>query len=91
MARWDNIKILQAVDKHQERAGGGAVWGLNGCQLMDELAGTQILDDKLVRGFLRELEILAAEGYLTFRAYDPSENTRRSWPTIILSRSATSP
>jgi hypothetical protein len=25
MARWDNIEILQAVDKHQERVGGGAV------------------------------------------------------------------
>jgi hypothetical protein len=80
MARWENIKILQAVDKHQERVGGGAVWGLNGCQLMDEVAGTQISDDKLVRGFLHELEILAAEGYLTFGANDPSENTRRSWP-----------
>lgn len=80
MARWDNIKILQAVDKHQERGGGGAIWGLNGCQLMDEVAGTQISEDKLVRGFLQELEILAAGGYLTFRAYDQSENTRRSWP-----------
>lgn len=80
MACWDNIEILQAVDKRQERVGGGAVWGLNGCQLMDEVAGKQLLDDKLVRGFLQELEILAAEGYLTFRAYDQSENTRRSWP-----------
>ena len=47
---------------------------------MDEIAGTQIFDDKLVRGFLQEPEILAAEGYLTFRAYVQSENTRRSWP-----------
>jgi uncharacterized protein (TIGR02391 family) len=80
MARWDNITILQAVDKHQERVGGGAVWGLNGCLLMDEVAGAQISEDKFVRGFLQELEILAAEGYLTFRAYEQSENTRRSWP-----------
>ena len=47
---------------------------------MDEIAGRQILEDKLIRGFLQELEILAAEGYLTFRAYDPTEYTRRSWP-----------
>jgi uncharacterized protein (TIGR02391 family) len=80
MARWDNITILQAVDRHQERFGGGVVSGLNGCQLMDEIAGRQIMDDKLVRGFLQELEILADEGYLTFKAYDPSENSRRSWP-----------
>lgn len=78
--RWDNIRILQAVDRHQERVGGGAVWGLNGCQLMNEIASAQVLDDKLVRGFLQELEILADEGYLTFTAYDPSEQTRRSWP-----------
>ena len=24
--RWDNITILQAVDRHQERFGGGEVW-----------------------------------------------------------------
>jgi uncharacterized protein (TIGR02391 family) len=80
MARWDNTEILRAVDKHQESVGGGAVRGLNGCRLMDEVAAKQVMDDKLVRGFLQELEILAAEGYLTFRAYDQSENTRRSWP-----------
>lgn len=77
---WDNISILQAVDRHQERFGGGAAWGVNGCALMDEIAGQQVTDDKLVRGFLQELEILAAENYLTFRAYDTSENGRRSWP-----------
>jgi hypothetical protein len=47
---------------------------------MNEIAGAQVFDDKLVRGFLRELEILANEGYLTFTAYDSSEQTRRSWP-----------
>lgn len=77
---WDNIAILQAVDRHQERFGGGAVWGVNGCALMDDIAGQQVTDDKLVRGFLQELEILAAEKYLTFRAYDISENAARSWP-----------
>lgn len=80
LIRWDNIQILQAVDRHQERFGGGAVWGVNGCALMDELAGQQVTDDKLVRGFLQELEILTAEEYLTFRAYDTSEDARRSWP-----------
>jgi uncharacterized protein (TIGR02391 family) len=78
--RWDNITILQAVDRRQERFGGGAVWGVNGCQLMDEVAGQQVVDDKLVGGFLQELEILATEGCLTFRAYDTSEHARRSWP-----------
>lgn len=80
MFRWDNIEILRAVDRHQDRSGGGVVRGVDGCQLMDEVAGAQIADDKLVRGFLQELEILADEGYLSFRPYDPSENSRRSWP-----------
>ncbi len=80
MARWDNITILQAVDRHQERFGGGPATSVNGCALMDEIAGQQVTDDKLVRGFLQELEILAAEEYLTFRAYDTSPNARRSWP-----------
>lgn len=78
--RWDNFVILQTIDRHQDRFGGAAVWGVNGCQLMDEIAGQQVTDDKLVRGFLQELEILAAEEYLTLRAYDTSENARRSWP-----------
>jgi uncharacterized protein (TIGR02391 family) len=68
VTRWDNIQILQAVDRHQERFGGGEVWGVDGRQLMEELAGGIVTDDKLHRGFIRELEIAAAEGYLTFTA-----------------------
>jgi hypothetical protein len=78
--RWDNIQILQKVDEHQERTGGGVLVGINGCRLMDEVAGAQVLDDKLVRGFLREIEILADEGYLTFTPYDHTERDRRSYP-----------
>ena len=29
MAGWDNITILQAIDRHQERFG-GEVWGVDG-------------------------------------------------------------
>ncbi len=64
--RWDNIMILQAVDRHQERFGGGEVWGADGRQLMEEVAGRQVVEDQLSRGFIRELDIAAAEGYLTF-------------------------
>lgn len=63
--RWDNIQILQAVDRHQGRFGGGAIWGVDGRQLMDDVAGSQITDDMLVRGFVQELEILGNEGYLS--------------------------
>lgn len=40
----------------------------DGRQLMEELAGGIVTDDKLHRGFIRELEIAAAEGYLIFTA-----------------------
>lgn len=81
--RWDNITILQAVDRHQERFGGGEVWGVDGRQLMEEVAGGQVAEDQFSRGFIRELEIAAAEGYLTFSVeiYGGSpEQTRRSYP-----------
>ena len=81
--RWDNIAILQAIDRHQERFGGGEVWGVDGRRLMEEVAGRQITEDELSRGFIQELEIAAAEGYLTFGVEiygGNSEQTRRSYP-----------
>lgn len=78
--RWDNITILQAVDEHQERFGGGEVWGVDGRQLMDEVAGRKVTEDALVRGFLQELEILERGEYLTFTAYDRSPNNRTAYP-----------
>src|ERR1700730_10172992 len=82
-ARWDNIEILQAVARHQERFGGGEVWGVAGRQRMEEIASTQVTDEKLWRGFIQELEIAAAGDYLTFTVEDYSGNaqqTRRSYP-----------
>ena len=67
ITRWDNITILQVVDRHQERFGGSEVRSVDGRQLMDDVAGTQVSDDMLVRGFVQELEIAAGEGYLTYR------------------------
>jgi uncharacterized protein (TIGR02391 family) len=81
--RWDNITILQAIDRHQDRFGGGEVWGVDGRQLMEEVAGRQVTEDQLSRGFIQELEIAAAEGYLTFTVeiYGGNpEQTRRSYP-----------
>ena len=57
MACWDNITILQAVDRQQERFGGGEVWGVDGLRLIEDVAGASVTDDKLWRGFIRELDI----------------------------------
>jgi len=81
--RWDNITILQAIDRHQERFGGGEVWGVDGRQLMEEVAGRQVTEDQLSRGFIQELEIAAVEGYLTLSVeiYGGNpEQIRQSYP-----------
>lgn len=82
--RWDNIKILQVVDQHQDQHGGGPVWSLDGRQLMDEVAARQVTEDALVRGFVQELEILAREEYLTFTISDRSATNRLSYPYVYL-------
>ena len=39
-ARWDNIEILQTIDRsQQERYSGGRISGVNGMHLMDEITG----------------------------------------------------
>jgi uncharacterized protein (TIGR02391 family) len=83
MTHWDNIRLLQAVDRHQEQFGGGPVWSVDGRLLMEELAGGQVADDNLSRGFIRELDIAASEGYLTFDVENYSGNAqqlRQSYP-----------
>jgi uncharacterized protein (TIGR02391 family) len=83
VTRWDNIQILQAIDRHQDKFGGGELWAVDGRQLMEELAGGIVTDDQLHRGFIRELEIAHAEGYLTFSVEiygGNAEQTRQSNP-----------
>jgi uncharacterized protein (TIGR02391 family) len=69
--RWDNIEILQAIDRHQERACGAAVYAVNGLQLMEELAGALVGDEWLWRGFVQELQIARDAGLLTFDLVAP--------------------
>jgi len=82
--RWDNIAILQAVDRHQEQFGGDELWVVDGRQIMNEIAGRQVSEDALVRGFLQELEILEREGYLTFTPHDRSPSNRTGHPYSYL-------
>ncbi len=83
VAPWDGVGILQAVDRHQKRFGGAAVWGVDGRQLMDEVAGEPVSEDGRVRGFVRELHIARDGGYLDFTVDDlmgVAEQHRRSYP-----------
>jgi hypothetical protein len=56
ISRWDNIAILQVIDRHQERAADGVDWSLDDRQLMDEVAGSPVTEDKFWRGFVQELD-----------------------------------
>jgi hypothetical protein len=64
--RWDNIQILQAIDRRQQQHGGGPVQGMSGLHLMEEVAGSQVTDPPLWRGFVQELHIARRIGLLTF-------------------------
>jgi hypothetical protein len=44
-ARWDNIEILRAIDRIQQRYGGGRVATGNGMYLMDEINGSRVLEN----------------------------------------------
>lgn len=51
----NTIQMLQKLDEHQQR-NGGAEASIDGRQVMDEVAGSQVTEDRLWRGFIRELE-----------------------------------
>lgn len=73
--RWDNIEILQAVDRHQEHSGGAPDWGLSGLRLMDEMAATTVTEQSRRRGFVQELHIARDAGLLTFTHQIPGGGT----------------
>lgn len=64
--RWDDIEILRRVDDHQTQHGGGELWSLNGMQLMEEIAGRIVPEERLHRGFVQELHNLRDGGCLRF-------------------------
>lgn len=51
--RWDDIEILRRIDHHQRQHGGGELWSLNGLQLMEDVAGRAVSEDRLHRGLNR--------------------------------------
>ena len=54
--RWDNIEILQAIDRRQQETyRGGPMRGVNGLHLMEQITGVMVHEPQLVRGFVQEL------------------------------------
>jgi uncharacterized protein (TIGR02391 family) len=74
--RWDNIEILQGVDRIQQQTyRGGPLRGVTGLSLMEQLTGVMVHDPQLIRGFVQELHIACDIGLLTFRVQpDPRPN-----------------
>jgi uncharacterized protein (TIGR02391 family) len=65
-AYFDNFQILKAIDERQRQAEGRPLW-INAQQLLNEISGTFAADLRLMPGFLQELFIARAAGYLTWR------------------------
>jgi uncharacterized protein (TIGR02391 family) len=65
-AYFDNFQILRAIDERQQQAEGRPLW-INAQQLLNEISGTFAADPRLMPGFLQELLIAQAAGYLTWR------------------------
>jgi hypothetical protein len=66
---WDDLEILQEVDRQQRQYGGGPLIS-NGLQLMEAIAGHTVADDGRIRGFVQELHIARDAGLLAFGVHD---------------------
>jgi uncharacterized protein (TIGR02391 family) len=84
--RWDNIEILQAIDrKQQEIYRGGPLRGVHGLHLMEQITGSVPHDHQQMRGFVQELHIARDLGLLTFRTQpDPRPNLADTDPNWYL-------
>jgi uncharacterized protein (TIGR02391 family) len=84
--RWDNIEILQAIDrKQQEIYRGGPLRGVHGLHLMEQITGSVPHDHQQMRGFVQELHMARDLGLLTFRTQpDPRPNLADTDPNWYL-------
>jgi hypothetical protein len=67
--RFDDIDIVQAIDRHEGASNGAPLWGLDGRILMEELAGGLVADSVVHNGFVKEIHMLRDCGLLTFNVH----------------------
>lgn len=86
IGRWDNIEILQVIDRRQQETyPGGPLRGVNGLHLMEEIAGRMVHEPQLMRGFVQELHIARDMGFLSFNVQaDPRPNLADADPNWYL-------
>jgi hypothetical protein len=68
-AYFDNVVILQTLDRLQQQRGGQALLD-SAHDLMHEVTGTYAIDDVAAVGFLEEMITASAAGLLTWRLMD---------------------
>lgn len=76
VAPWDDIEILQAIDRLQRGIfGGGPLTTYTGLTLMEAVNGGNVAEHQRWRGFVQELHIARDQGLLTFKVRpDPTPN-----------------
>lgn len=84
--RWDNIEILQGIDRRQQETyRGGPMRDVNGLYLMEQITGVMVHEPQLVRGFVQELHIARDLGLLSFNVQaDPRPNLADADPNWYL-------
>jgi hypothetical protein len=66
LVRFDDIDIVQAIDRHEDASNGAPLWSLDGLKLMQELAGGLVTDPVVHNGFVKEIHMLRDVGLLSF-------------------------
>ena len=83
--RWDDIQILQAIDRLQEQYDGGPVRVGHGLWLMEQINGGPVFEHQRWRGFIQELHIARDRGLLTFKVqHNPRPNLADAEPYYYL-------
>ena len=84
--RWDDIQILQAIDRiQQERFDGGPMRVGHGLWLMEEINGGPVFEHQRWRGFVQELHIARDRRLVTFKVqHSPRPNLAEADPYYYL-------
>jgi uncharacterized protein (TIGR02391 family) len=75
-AYFDNVVILQAIDRLQQERGGQALLE-SAHDILQQVAGTYVIDDVMAAGFLQEMITAGAAGLVTWRLMDQTAQTAR--------------
>jgi hypothetical protein len=76
--RWDDIEILQTIDRLQEQMDGRLLYQ-SGYDLAKEVTGTQWVDPERMPGFINELHLAYQVGHIIMRLADNVQPSNASY------------